>query len=264
MNDHIKSHTISAKTDKNNYTFTNFEVQAYATDGVHSYDPTTLSRYRNIIVKAFQKFNRLPRLIVVIFEDDIVQAIDKAEQGISQAYEVLLSWLVKEHHRSVMTIKERLPTKALRQGWPHILYMAPTIHKYYRNDNLRKSFTRALESVARRNRNFENMSTLRLWNYWDKDDSRLYNKERNYITHDGISTFWQALHSSIKHCIQKLDEQFTQAIIAENNQANSSHREMPYDHTYESYQPYEHHWQNQPEQRRLKHPYHVRKQLDFK
>ena len=215
MNDHLSTHCLRAKNDVNNFTFQNFEVQGYSTDGVHSYDPSTLSRYRNLLIKAYQRFNRLPKLIVIVFEDDIIRAIDMEVNGISQAYEAILNWLIKEHYRSILLIKEKLPSKSIREDWPHILYLAPTIHKYYKNDNLRRSFTRALESVARKSQSFKNMSTLRLREHWNKDDSSLYNDHRGYITAQGLSIFWQSLHSSIKHCIQKLDYEAQDKLSAE-------------------------------------------------
>ena len=207
VRNNIDLHMMAAKHDKYNYTFSNFEVEYYATDELKSNNPNVLSRLRNAIFHAFNKFNRLPRLIVLIIEDDIIRNIKLQEFGVSDAYRISIKWLLREYRRAILTMREKLPKKALNNLWPHVLIMAPSVHKNYLNDKLRRKFTHILENEVLETQNNDNMTVLRLPKQnWDPEDGNLYLQKYHRYTSDGISTFWSAVDKSIRFCITNLDE----------------------------------------------------------
>ena len=151
-------------------------------------------------------FNKLPRLIAIIFEDDLAEAIKVDNFGISEGYEKILKWLLREYTRSILTIKEKLPKKSIRTDWPHLLLIAPSIHKNYHNDKFRRKFTHALEKVVWNRPQTSHVSTLRLGHTWDQEDGNLFLAHQQRFTDKGVSTLWQAIDKAIRFCITKLDE----------------------------------------------------------
>ena len=162
------------KQDPGNFVYSNFEVESYATNAIKSNNPSVLSRFRNLVMRAFGIFNKLPRLIVVVCEDDLAKAIHINDFGISEGYQRMCEWLIREYKRNLLTIKEKLPRKSICTDWPHILFLAPSVHKNYNNDKYRKKFTHAMENALRESRNAENMSILRLRQMWDSEDGNIF------------------------------------------------------------------------------------------
>ena len=197
---------MRCKNDQSSYIFNNFQVEHYGTDEIQSYDPSKLSRFRNLIYKAFNKFNRLPKYIVIIFEEDLVNATDYNDFGLADIYQQLLEWIIKEYHRSVITIKDRLPNKAARMHQPHIIFIAPSVHRNYKNDNKRRKFTLALEKAARESRNFLDMSTYRLRKQWDPEDNMLVSRALHKMTETGLRAFWTSVEKTVRYCDMKLNE----------------------------------------------------------
>ena len=177
--------------------FTHFEVESFSSSEQRSNNPNALSRFRNLIIRAFNALCRLPRLIIIVFEDDLLQMITMDEYGISDAYKVMLKWLIREINRSITIIRDKIPKKALKEDWPHVLFLAPTVHKNYNNDKYHRKFTHCLENEVRESNNSDNLSVLRFPKLsWDPDNGNLYLKEQRRHTSDGIGSFWQAVDRS--------------------------------------------------------------------
>ena len=202
-------HLRQAKNNKDSYLFSNFEVEAYATNETASNNPSTVSRIRNLITKAFCIYNKLPRLIVIILEDSIVQALGIEDYGATQGYKEIILWLIREYKRSILEIQEKLPQKSIKQGWPHVLFIAPSVHKNYPNDVYRRKFTMALENSLRESKHSDNMSSLRIQRPWDHEDGNYTWRFNKQMSDTGISKYWEALDRAIKCCITKISDAAT-------------------------------------------------------
>ena len=171
MRNNVDQYVMRAKRDRAaSYIFSNFEVETYGVDCTSTNDVSPLSRVRNLLFKAFGRFNRLPKLIIVIMEDDVLNSLKCNNYGLAEAYQLMFEWLVKEYYRGLLTIKEHLPQRASREMWPHTVFITPTVHNSYPNDNKRRKFTLAMEKVSRESKKFVNMSVLRFKQVWDPED----------------------------------------------------------------------------------------------
>ena len=81
-------------------------------------DDNILSRLRNSLVRAINAQILLPKFILVILDDDIMDAIDHYKTGISYGIGWILEWLINEFHKLVSSHKERLPTKSQKYKYP--------------------------------------------------------------------------------------------------------------------------------------------------
>ena len=215
--------------------FSNYEVEYYGVDCTSTNDISPLSRIRNVLFKAFAKFNRLPKIMVVILEDDVLEALKCNDFGLAEAYQHMFEWLVREYYRGILTIKEILPQKAVRDHWPHVLFIAPSVHNSYANDNKRRKFTIAMEKVAREYKHFKNMSVRRLKQVWDPEDRNLYLNVTKSLSEEGYRSFWKAVDRTTKFCANGLEEQDMQYTADQYNNILEERQAQAHKPRYSSY-----------------------------
>ena len=172
-----------------------------------SNNPNMLSRLRNAPVIAFNKSKVLPKMVVVIIEDDLISYFDKiyndieepmTEKDITKLYTHSVKWVMSEFRKIFETIKEDiLPSKAKRNDWPHFLWILPTTHKNYFNNWKREVFTQVIKRAARLQ---SNVFALELKQLWDFDDSSLFLYPERRYSPSGLTTLWSSLDRTIRFC----------------------------------------------------------------
>ena len=203
MKDSFES--LSSKPHTCDFMYRNFEIESYACDNKSSNDPLPLSRIRNLITKAHNRFNRLPKYIILVLEDDVVNATDYNDYGLALAYQRLVEWLAREYHRAVLSIKEKLPSKAIANNCPHIIWIAPSLHKNYANNIRRRKYTSALEAASREYSKFEDMQVLRL-KAWDSEDTTFYTHLFRRLSDKGALAFWEAVDKAVQYAVTRFEE----------------------------------------------------------
>ena len=177
------------------YTTRNFAVTVQATNDSKSHNPAILARLRNSLVHAINKTTQLPKIVVVILEDDLIKSISM-DENINQAFNKRIRWLMHEYRKIIDTTKDFLPQNAKKEGYPKFLWINPTRHCNYINNQERKKLGGTLENLSK---NFDNNVALRLVHKWDFSDSNLFLKEQQRFTNDGLDTFWTALDKTIEY-----------------------------------------------------------------
>ena len=71
-----------------------------------------LSRIVDNFITAIQKHTLLPKAVVIVLDDDIMDNLNHYEKGISQAVGIMLEWLAQELHEVITSHKKALPMKA--------------------------------------------------------------------------------------------------------------------------------------------------------
>ena len=118
------------------YTYLNFEVRAYLTSQNSMNTKNILSRIRNSLVTVLNEHTMLPKLIVIVVDDDIINQVeDDQETSLVFHYERLMSGLCNLLNKSINCYKDMLPQKAKRESVPHFVWIAPPTHKYFSDDN---------------------------------------------------------------------------------------------------------------------------------
>ena len=195
------SHFKNNKTSDgayNTYTFKHFEVREFLTSKYSGNIRNIISRIRNGFVTAVNEHAVLPKLVVVILDDDIIQNASASNgDNLSIHYRKILECLFRLVNRVFEVYKDLLPEKAKRDNVPHILWMAPPTHKFFTEDSntKRNHFTVSLASVVSQ---FKNMSMLKMLKFWDHNDSNLFMEENYKFTSAGLTIYWRSVDAAIK------------------------------------------------------------------
>ena len=184
----------------NTYTYLNFEVRAYLTSQNSMNSKNILSRLRNALVTALNEHSVLPKLIVLVPDDDIInQVADDSNEKTSLDfhYERLLSGLCNLLAKSLTCYKDMLPLKAKRESVPHLLWVSPPAHKFFSEDNnrRRKIFGKSLQIAVSAQKN---MTMLKLVKFWDSENSNLFLQEQYRYTSEGLTMYWRSVDATIR------------------------------------------------------------------
>ena len=103
----IRNEGNAGKINKT-YTFDYYNVDYFAEHPL-STSRNTISNIRNAVVKALNKYkNKLPRLLVILPEDDILKFINHFSYGVSRITGRYLNWLITEIDKLVSGRREEL------------------------------------------------------------------------------------------------------------------------------------------------------------
>ena len=182
--------------DRSSYVNRYFNVTILDSDEFTSNNRSLLGRLRNNLVNALNKCTAIPKFIVIVLEDAIINDAGTANYGIVHDYEIRLKWLLNQLRRAIESFLDYLQQKCKREGgWPKLLFICPSLHRNYRNNSLRKKFIRVLEdqcSITYR------CTAMRLRTGWDYDDSSIFLEPQQRFSTEGIATFWHAADKIIE------------------------------------------------------------------
>ena len=100
---------------KDSYASKHYEVKAFGGNHITTDVPDMLARVRNILVVAFRRAVCIPKIIVVVCESDIIDAMQASQYGITQHYEQAIEWLIDEHTDIIDKFRGYLPSKARKK-----------------------------------------------------------------------------------------------------------------------------------------------------
>ena len=188
-----------------------FEVCEYTSSRSTSNERNILNRIRNNVTRALSKHTGLPRLIVVVPDDDIITSIpdnrNSDDISTTKEYEHILNSIFNMIDRCISIYKDWLPAKCKREHIPHMLWMAPPSHKFFSDNNNEKraKFTNALSAIVALH---ENTSMLRLVKFWDHNDSNLFLEEQYRYTSEGLNMYWRSIDAAIKFWFVAISRKF--------------------------------------------------------
>ena len=143
----------------------------------------------------------LPKLIVVVVEEDIIQylkfKLEKAKVQAEPKFKKAISWLMREFVKSIDIYKEFLPAKAKKDKIPHILWIQPVTNVNFHNNKEREKFGMIMKSNSLL---FNNTTSLRLLQIWDVYDRNLYLEHQRRFTHEGKVQYWRAIDKTVRFC----------------------------------------------------------------
>ena len=192
------------KTRMNNadgYVKSHFDISGYS-NNMFSDNPSVISRMSNLLKYAVsqqieKKMYPLPKIIVVVPDDDIIKCIRGANKGITKALSRLVKFIMTEFERGVSSFKENLPAKSKREGYPHFLWILAPIHDKFSNNSERYKFNKAVEDMAKFHVNTSCLELKKIWSIHDED---LYAEEQDRYTIDGYKRYWEAIDRTVRYC----------------------------------------------------------------
>ena len=176
------------------YIRAHYDVTGYCQSASRALNENILSRIRNALVTAINSELLFPKAIIMVLENDILNAADHYNPGISLICSKVLDWLANQIHRIVITHKEKLPSKACKFKYPKILWFPLPTHQNLNNINeARGKFNAALRHSCSLHRKME----LLPLNGWAVNDTSLTSKNGKY-TSRGFATFWQIVNEAFQ------------------------------------------------------------------
>ena len=173
------------------------------TSNEFSDNPSVIGRMANLLNAALmgskdkKGYNPLPKIIVIVPDQDIISCLDSEMSGLSKSYGRLVRFIMTEYERGVISFKENLPAKSKKDGYPHFLWIQAPLHDKFPNNNERVKFNHSLEEACKLHCN---MSTLELKKVWNIHDENLYSELQNKITSDGYIKYWDAVDKTVRYC----------------------------------------------------------------
>ena len=187
--------------DFNGYTKVHFDATGYY-NNFTSDNPSVISCMGNLMTFAMESkcFNQqlaLPKLVVVVPDDDLIKLLGCHTHGLQCPYNRILNYVMTEFECNISIFKENLPAKCLKSDYPHILWIQAPLHDGFQNNQQRVKFNSCLEDVVKVH---SNSSTLMLKKAWEPKNLNLFLEEQQCFTSEGYRTYWEAVDKTIHYC----------------------------------------------------------------
>ena len=133
---------------------------------------------------------------MIVPDDDILKFSGISGFGITRSLGKILDWIQTEFDRMVEIHKDRLPNKAKKAAYPHFIWIEPPLNDNFNNNESRRKFNRALNTVTALH---QNTSVLQLKKVWSEHDLQLYLQKEDRYTSSGLHSYWEAVDKAIKY-----------------------------------------------------------------
>ena len=160
-----------------------------------------LVRMINNVVNAYNARREAPKWIVIFPDSDLLEAIRYVNYGISEAYGLVIDYLMGEYERIGKQMISNLPFKAKKFNWPYFIWIEPTLHRLYQDNNLRIKFIRSMHNAVQAH---DSTVVLPLKQGWNEDNFDLYRWQKQIYTPKGLDNLWHALDTTLQFADVKL------------------------------------------------------------
>ena len=166
----------------------NFNVKVFADNTLSPYS-SMLSRVRNQLIRAINKETLLPKIIIVILDDNLSERI---KSNISFVYGSIMHWLADQFNKIIECHKDKLPQKAVKADYPHFIWIAPPVNISFDNSDIRLKLDKSLKDTLDVQKSH---MMLRLKKVWVQND-RSYCRHHQ-VTQIGFESYWASIDSAI-------------------------------------------------------------------
>ena len=141
------------ESERRGYMMLNYEVSGFLNSKYRSLDGSIFGRLRSLYTSALTTHVWLPKLIIVVPDDDILKYIRKKKWSVQDVLKPLLNWLMSEYNKTTLAYKEYMPEKAKKEKQPYFIWIECPLHKNFPNNEDHRRFNVSLQEVARRHEN---------------------------------------------------------------------------------------------------------------
>ena len=178
------------------YIRNNYDVMAKLSSQYMSQTKNFLSRFRNLLVSAITDQPRLPKIIVNILDTDLMKNIDESIWDDTKALNRVIGSMMSDQSKLILTQKSYLQQKAKRTNYPHIVWIEAPIHNNFPDNYRRERFNYSLNHMVQFQ---EDTTVLKFKKIWDSSNSRLYIRENERFTCEGLSAYWAAVDCTLRY-----------------------------------------------------------------
>ena len=194
-----------------------FDIKPFYTSSLEL-NRSTAGRIRNQMVMAIKKETLFPHIIAIVPDNDLINSVKYKDYGVSDIYGRLVHWLASEIDKLIEIHKDRLPKKAIKKGYPQIIWFSPLQHAGFADNMYRNKMTQSIKSGLRQQVDHISLSPKKFWSF---HDSSLISEGR--VTKAGYRTFWKSFDSAIefwcKHLAPKKEQFMSQQMPMKTDKA---------------------------------------------
>ena len=180
---------------KDNYVRKHYDVLGFCNTTITEKfaNGNVLTKIFNGLTAGINSQTLLPKAVVVVVDDDILDAITHYKDGISYLIGKAFEWLANQMHQAVSSHKERLPSKARKFKYPTILWALIPYHDIYGHYNeFKAKYNKAVKHIVSL---FREMDTLSLKS-WIPSELSYFSDGR--INAFGLSSYWQSVSDAFE------------------------------------------------------------------
>ena len=161
-------------------------------------NPSLMGRLRNSLVNGIKDQKTLPKMVVIIPDQDIIDMFLHKNDISSYTWGKIIYWLMSEYNKIIQSYKEFLPEKAKRKNHPQFVWIEPPQHRNFRNNNLREKFSNCLRTMAKL---CDNTSVLALKKIWDPVEPGYFvESNSSCLSSLGFKKYWEAIDHMPCYC----------------------------------------------------------------
>ena len=160
----------------------------------------------------------IPKWVVIVPETDIINHIkytqhNLAESAVEATYKMILEFLMSKFEELINTYTKQphLPKRVNKGDWPRIIWIEPSLHLSYNNNDARIKFIAAMHNVVQEHPRTIVLPLKQGWN----DANQSFVSVRNILSHRGLQSFWAAVDNATRFADIKLSRLNTTQPLAE-------------------------------------------------
>ena len=86
-----------------------------------------IARVINTLIYAMYAKAKLPKMLLIVLEDNIIQFLKYNDYGVTEMFGRVLEFMAKNIRSIIDEFKSKIPPKAKRVEHPQIIWIVPTI-----------------------------------------------------------------------------------------------------------------------------------------
>ena len=169
----------------------NFDFNMFCNSRFNSPTQNMLVRIQNTFVSAINKAANLPKYIILIFDNDLIEYMNYLDSGMAQLLGVWVNWLISEFAAAVEKRNDQLPVRAKLMPCIYWCLLPGHVNFYALVNENRKKFNFCVESSVKGK---ADMRVIKIKDNWDFNDPNLV--QNGSFTEAGKYAYWEAVDAA--------------------------------------------------------------------
>ena len=174
-----KSFRDNMKNDPEMFVNKHFTVKGYCSSRFSDTNQNMLSRIENSFINVVNENKHLPKYVVVVLDNDLIEFLDYKNFGISQMNATWLQYIAESFAAAILAHKKLLNRSEARSEYPMIYWFVTLHHGLFQDNATRTKFNLAMESLLKVHS--QQMRIAKFKDIWDYENN-------HYATRAGIMT----------------------------------------------------------------------------
>ena len=176
------------------YVSMKYQTLIFSNSANASHMRSTLGRLRNLLVSVLNEYDRLPKYILLVIENDLFCCIKFEDTGVSELYSRIVHWLADEYHSIIAKHKSDLPVKAKKTNYPQLFWVALPYHQNFNQTGIQcHKFNQGMETMTSLH---EEMHLLQIRRIWSNVDTSV--TQAGIITEVGQTKYWCGIDEALE------------------------------------------------------------------